>query len=155
MPGNINEPVVEAPADSQRHTVWGAALDIVHDLYIDPDDYSPITSTSRWASFRYALAGWLYMLRHQKNTRIQAAATLLVLAFGLWLEITPGEWAVIVIAVTIVWITEFINAAIEAAVNLASPDLHPMAKVGKDVAAAAVLLGAVSSLLVGLLIFGP
>ena len=50
---------------------------------------------------------------------------------------------------------EFINAAIEAAVNVASPEFHPMAKVGKDVAAAAVLLGAVSSAVIGLLIFGP
>ena len=122
---------------------------------VDPNHYSPIVSTSRWASFRYALAGWLYMLRYQKNTRIQAAASLLVLILGLWLQITPGEWAVIVLAVTMVWMAEFINAAIEAAVNLASPELHPMARVGKDVAAAAVLLGATSALVVGLLILGP
>ncbi len=128
---------------------------VSEDLHIDPDDYSPIVSTSRWASFRYALAGWLYMLRYQKNTRIQAAATLLVVAVGLWLQIAPGEWAVIVLTVAMVWMAEFINAAIEAAVNLASPDVHPMAKVGKDVAAAAVLLGAVASALVGLLILGP
>ena len=129
--------------------------DLTADLRVDPNHYSPIVSTSRWASFRYALAGWLYMLRHQKNTRIQAVATLLVLVLGLWLQITPGEWAVIVLTVTMVWMAEFINAAIEAAVNLASPDLHPMARVGKDVAAAAVLLGATSSLLVGILILGP
>ena len=128
---------------------------VSEDLRIDPDDYSPIVSTSRWASFRYALAGWLYMLRYQKNTRIQAVATLLVVAVGLWLQIAPGEWAVIVLTVAMVWMAEFINAAIEAAVNLASPDVHPMAKVGKDVAAAAVLLGAVASALVGLLILGP
>jgi undecaprenol kinase/diacylglycerol kinase (ATP) len=50
---------------------------------------------------------------------------------------------------------EFLNAAVEAVVNLASPDYHPMAKVGKDVAAAAVLLGVVASVLVGLLVLGP
>jgi len=129
--------------------------DLTANWDVDPNHYSPIVSTSRWASFRYALAGWLYMLRHQKNTRIQAVASLLVLILGFWLQITPGEWAVIVLTVTMVWMAEFINAAIEAAVNLASPELHPMARVGKDVAAAAVLLGATSALVVGILILGP
>ncbi len=132
-----------------------ATRDITGDLSIDPGDYSPVVSSSRWTSFCYALSGWLYMLRYQKNTRIQAAATVVVVGAGLWLGISPGEWAVIVLAVTMVWMAEFINAAIEAAVNLASPELHPMAKIGKDVAAAAVLLGAVASALVGLLILGP
>lgn len=129
--------------------------EITGNLSIDPGAYSPVVSTSRWTSFCYALSGWLYMLRYQKNTRIQAVATVAVTVVGLWLDITPGEWAVIVLAVSMVWMAEFINAAVEAAVNLASPEVHPMAKVGKDVAAAAVLLGAVASALVGLLILGP
>jgi diacylglycerol kinase len=144
-----------SPTTNGRATLPSAVRDIAQDLSINPRDYSPIVSTSRWASFRYALSGWLYMLRYQKNTRIQAVATVLVVLIGLWLGITPGEWAVIILAVTMVWMAEFINAAIEAAVNLTSPEVHPMAKVGKDVAAAAVLLGAVASALVGLLIFGP
>ena len=151
--------MARSPANESTNTArsgfGGLLKDVTEDVHIDPNDYSPIVSTSRWASFRYALAGWLYMLRYQKNTRIQAVATLVVILAGLWLGVTPGEWAVLVLAITMVWMAEFINAAIEAAVNLASPDLHPMAKVGKDVAAAAVLLGAVSSVLIGLLIFGP
>lgn len=146
------------PADALQNgqgSRLGLLQDLTADLRVDPNHYSPIVSTSRWASFRYALAGWLYMLRHQKNTRIQAVASLLVLILGLWLQITAGEWAVIVLTVTMVWMAEFINAAIEAVVNLASPELHPMARVGKDVAAAAVLLGATSSVVVGLLILGP
>lgn len=140
---------------AQRDGLGPGIREIAQGLYIDPNRYSPMVSPSRWASFRYALSGWLYMLRYQKNTRIQALATVVVILVGLWLEITPVEWAVIVLTVAVVWMAEFINAAIEAAVNLASPEVHPMAKVGKDVAAAAVLLGAVSSILVGLLIFGP
>lgn len=140
---------------AQKNGVWAWVAEITEDMHIDPNEYSPIVSTSRWRSLSYALSGWLYMLRYQKNTRIQAVATLLVLAAGIWLGLSPLEWAVIVLAVTIVWMAEFINAAIEAAVNLASPELHPMAKVGKDVAAAAVLLGAVSSALIGVLIFLP
>jgi diacylglycerol kinase len=124
-------------------------------MKIDPDQYSPITSTSRPASLGYALAGWLYMLRRQKNTRIQAVASIAIFIVALWLQIGFVEMAILILTVTIVWMAEFINAAVEAAINISAPDLHPMAKVGKDVASAAVLLGVVASIFIGLLILGP
>jgi len=122
---------------------------------INPDDYSLITSKNRVVSLGYALAGWLYMLRWQKNTRLQAVASVIVMALALWLQISALELAVIILTITMVWMAEFINAAVEAVVNLASPQYHAMAKVAKDVASAAVLLGVVASILIGLLIFGP
>jgi undecaprenol kinase/diacylglycerol kinase (ATP) len=124
-------------------------------MKINPDEYSPVTSTSRRASLGYAIAGWLYMLRWQKNTRIQAIASIGVIALSLWLQIDLLRWAMIILAITIVWMAEFLNAAVEAAVNLATGEMHPMAKVGKDVASAAVLLGVVASVLVGVLVLGP
>ena len=122
---------------------------------IDPDEYSPITSQSRQLSFGYAVAGWLYMLRRQKNIRIQVVASIIVMAVALFLQVEATGLALLVIAITLVWMAEFMNAAVEATVNLATSELHPMAKVGKDVAAAAVLLGVVASVLVGLLVLGP
>ncbi len=122
---------------------------------IDPDEYSPITSSNRVVSLGYALAGWLYMLRRQKNTRIQAVASVIIMGMALWLQIHFTEMAIIILAITMVWMAEFINAAVEAAVNLAAPELHPMAKIAKDVASAAVLLGVVASVIIGLLILGP
>lgn len=122
---------------------------------INPDEFSPVTSTNRLNSLSYALAGWLYMLVRQKNTRIQAVFSIAVMIFALWLGIDPISWAVLILTITIVWMAEFLNAAVEAAINLASAELHPMAKVGKDVASAAVLLGAVASIFIGLLILGP
>ncbi len=122
---------------------------------INPDEYSLITSRNRVVSLGYALAGWLYMLRWQKNTRLQAVASLLVMLLALWLQISALELAVIILTITMVWMAEFINAAVEAVVNLASPQYHPMAKVAKDVASAAVLLGVIASILIGLLIFAP
>jgi diacylglycerol kinase len=95
------------------------------------------------------------MLRYQKNTRIMGVASLLVFGLAAWLGVDAGGWAVLIVTITLVWMAEFLNAAVEAVVNLASPDYHPMAKVAKDVAAAAVLLGAVASALIGLLILGP
>src|SRR5450432_1906439 len=129
--------------------------DIQATLSTNPDQYSPITSKSRLASLRYALAGWLYMLRYQKNTRIQAVATILVFALGLWLSLSPLEWAILIVTITLNWMAEFINAAFEAAVNLASPEVHPLARVCKDIAAASALLAAVAAVIVGALVMGP
>jgi diacylglycerol kinase (ATP) len=124
-------------------------------MKIDPDQYSPLTSHSRAASLSYAIAGWLYMLRWQKNTRLQGVASIAVFALALWLQIGFAELAVLILTITMVWMAEFINAAVEAVVNLATNEIHPMAKVAKDVAAAAVLLGVVASIMIGLLIMGP
>ncbi len=116
---------------------------------------SPKRAASRLASFRYAFAGWWYMLRTQRNAWIHAIASVGVFALSLWLRLSRIEWAIIVLTVSSVWMAEFINTALEAVVDLASPDLHPLAKVGKDVAAAAVLVGALTSVVIGLLILGP
>ncbi len=137
---------------SRRQRVYEALTSTAR---IDPDDYSLITSSNRVVSLGYALAGWLYMLRWQKNTRLQAAASILVMGLALWLQVSFAELAVLILTITMVWMAEFINAAVEAVVNLTSPDYHDMAKVAKDVASAAVLLGVVASVLIGLLILGP
>ncbi len=141
--------------EPRRRGLFSLHPDIQATLETDPDHFSPITSKSRLASFRYALAGWLYMLRYQKNTRIQAAFSLLVFVLGVWLGLRPLEWAVLILTITMNWLAEFINAALEAVVNLASPQVHPMARVCKDVGAAAVLLAAVAALVIGVLIIGP
>jgi diacylglycerol kinase len=122
---------------------------------IDPGEYAAQISRSRLSSFSYALAGWLYMLRRQKNTRIMSVVSFIIFGLAIWLRLSAVEMAVLVLTITIVWLTEFLNAGIEAAVDLASPEIHPMAKVGKDVASAAVLLGVVASMVIGLLLMGP
>ena len=124
-------------------------------MKIDPDEFSHITSVSRQSSFAYALAGWLYMLRRQKNTRIQAVASVVIMIVALVLQVNFEGLALLITVITFVWMAEFLNAAVEAVVNLATAEFHPMAKVAKDVAAAAVLLGVVASVLVGLLVLGP
>jgi len=95
------------------------------------------------------------MLRTQRNAWIHAIFSTAVFILALWLGLGRLEWAILLLTIAIVWMAEFINTSLEAVVDLASPDLHPLAKVGKDVAAAAVLVGAVTAVLVGLLILGP
>ena len=111
--------------------------------------------TSRYHSFRYAFHGWGYVLRTQRNAWIHSLVAALVILLGLWLGLTVQDWAILVLTIAMVFTAEFINTAIEAVVDLASPAHHPLAKVGKDVGAAAVLIAALAAILVGLLILGP
>jgi diacylglycerol kinase len=106
-------------------------------------------------SFRYAFAGLAYCLRTQRNFRIHSLATLLVAVVGLWLGVSWVEWAVLAVTVTMVLAAEMINTVVEAAVDLASPAYHPLAKVAKDVAAGAVLLTAMGAVVVALFVFLP
>ncbi len=110
---------------------------------------------SRVFSFRYAFAGWWYVIRTQRNAWIHALASVLVVGISFWVGLPARDWAVIVLAITLVWTAEFLNTALEAVVDLASPEQNHLARVGKDVGAAAVLIAALASILIGLLILGP
>ncbi len=112
-------------------------------------------STSRWHSFSCAVRGVLYTVRTQRNTWIELAAGLVVLAAGLWLRIEPLEWAVLGLTVFTILALEAVNSALEALVDLVSPDYHELARVAKDAAAGAVLLAVIGSLVVAGAIFGP
>ena len=110
---------------------------------------------SRIESFGHAFRGWGYVLKTQHNARIHAVVAIAVFTVAFWLRLPARDWAVLLLTVTMVFAAEFINTAIEAVVDLASPQKHPLAKVGKDVGAAAVLIAALAAVLIGLLILGP
>jgi diacylglycerol kinase len=110
---------------------------------------------SRALSFKNAFRGWWYVIRTQKNAWIHAVVTILVILMAYLLELPIRDWAVLFVAISTVWTAEFLNSALEAVVDLASPNQHPLAKVGKDVGAAAVLIAASASVVVGLMILGP
>jgi diacylglycerol kinase (ATP) len=110
---------------------------------------------SRLSSFRHAFVGLFYVIRTQKNAWIHTLATFFTILLALWLQLSNQDWAILILTISTVWTAEFINTALEAVVDLASPQKHPLAKVGKDVGAAAVLISAFASLVIGLLILGP
>lgn len=110
---------------------------------------------TRSLSFRYAFTGWWFVIRTQHNAWIHAIVSIAVVFLCIWLGLPPRDWAVIIVAIALVWTAEFLNTALEAVVDLASPQQHELARVGKDVGAAAVLISAGSSVLIGLLILGP
>jgi diacylglycerol kinase (ATP) len=109
----------------------------------------------RALSFRYAFAGWWHVLSTQRNSWIHAVTSGLVLSLAILLSLPARDVAVLVLTIALVWTAEALNTAVEAVVDLASPQLHPLAKVSKDVGAAAVLIAALASILIGLLLLGP
>ncbi|MCC3380065.1 diacylglycerol kinase family protein [Paenibacillus farraposensis] len=104
-------------------------------------------------TFRYAAEGVIYALRTQINMRIHVAAALLVIIAGLILRISRLDWLFVCVAMALVTVAELINTAVEAAVDLISPDIHPLAKAAKDTAAGAVLLAAVFAVIIGIFVF--
>jgi len=110
---------------------------------------------TRARSFRYAFGGWWYVIRTQRNAWIHAVVSLAVLGIAIWLGLNRYDWALIIIAIAMVWTAEFINTALEAIVDLASPEQHELARISKDVGASAVLIAAGSAALIGLIILVP
>jgi diacylglycerol kinase len=110
---------------------------------------------SRFKSLRNALVGWWHVIKTQQNAWIHAVATVTVITLAFWLNLPLRDWAVLLITIAMVWTAEFLNTALEIVVDLASPKLHPLAKAGKDVGAAAVLIAAATSVVIGILLLGP
>lgn len=110
---------------------------------------------SRLRAIRCAGNGILYTLRTQGNTWLYGFLSLLVIGLAFALKLSQAEILWILAAVFAVWVTELLNTAIETLVDLTTPQQHPLARIAKDVSAAAVLLTAIFAVLVGLMVFGP
>jgi diacylglycerol kinase len=120
---------------------------------VDPE--APGRAGTLAASFRYAFAGLAYVARSQRNFRIHLAAGTAASVLGALLGFAPLEWAVLAGIITLVLVGEMLNTVVEAAVDLASPTYHPLAKIAKDVAAGAVLVTALGAVVAGLFLFVP
>jgi diacylglycerol kinase len=106
-------------------------------------------------SFGHAFAGLADLLRNEQNARIHLAMTAIAIGLGAWLRLAAIEWAILAFTISLVISMEAMNSAIERTVDLASPELHPLAKRAKDLAAGAVLITAIGAACVGVTIFGP
>ena len=116
---------------------------------------TPQRNGNFWISLKHAVEGLWYAIHTQRNFRIHLGATILVVVVAPWLHLSYTSWAILTLTIGIVLVTEMMNTAAEALVDLASPDYHPLAKLVKDVAAGAVLVTAVVAIAIGLIILGP
>ena len=105
-------------------------------------------------SFGYALQGILTATKEQ-NLRFHLLSAFIVIITGIFTGLSMIEWMILTFVIALVIGAELINTAIECVVDLASPEFHPLAKDAKDIAAGAVLVFAVASVIIGLLIFLP
>lgn len=106
-------------------------------------------------SFSYAATGILTALLSERNMRIHLISSIMVFLFSIYFSITKMEWIVILFAIGGMFSLELINTAIERVVDLVTKEYHPLAKQAKDIAAGAVFLYAVLSVIVGSIIFIP
>ncbi len=120
-----------------------------------PASETPGRAATLVSSVRFACAGLAYVARTQRNFRIHLTLGLLATGLGVVCGFVPLEWAVLAGIITLVLFAEMLNTVVEAAVDLASPGYHPLAKVAKDVAAGAVLVTALGAVVAGLCLFGP
>ncbi|MEK4629415.1 diacylglycerol kinase family protein [Solibacillus sp. FSL R7-0682] len=105
-------------------------------------------------SFRYAMQGIATATKEQ-NLRFHLLSAIIVIIAGLLTDLSRTEWVIITLVIALVIGAELFNTAIERVVDLASPQIHPLAKQAKDIAAGAVLVFAGASVIIGLLIFLP
>jgi diacylglycerol kinase (ATP) len=110
-------------------------------------------SPSLFQSFNHAAEGIVHAVRTQRNLWIHFAVAVAVLVAAIGFGASKIELAVLLIAITFVLVTELVNTAVEAAVDVASTAFDPMAKLAKDIAAGAVLVAALNAVAVGYLVF--
>lgn len=106
-------------------------------------------------SFRHALQGVDYSVRHERNFQFELFASVIVMAVAWWVGIHRAEWIIVFFLIFWVLSAELMNTAVERIINVLKPTLHPYARVIKDVMAAAVLMSALAAAVIGLTIFLP
>ena len=110
---------------------------------------------NRIAAFKHAFNGVVCFFKETPHAKIQALAAVLVVLAGFFLNISTTEWAIVLLCFALIFSLEALNSTVEYLVDLVSPNYHQLAKKAKDVAAAAVLMAAVFTVIIACLIFVP
>ena len=106
-------------------------------------------------SVKYSLHGLYYGYRYEQSLWLHGFFTIFAIILGIYFKIRLSEWAIIFIALGIVLSLELINTAIEAAVDLTTTKIHPLAKIAKDCGSAASFVMSIVSFVISLFVFGP
>ena len=114
---------------------------------------SPRRSRTLLDSFNFSFEGIIHVLRYERNLRIHFAIALGVILAAVAFDVTRIELILLLLAIAFVLIAEMLNSALEAVVDLVTPDVEPLAKIAKDVAAGAVLVATVTAVAIGYLVF--
>ncbi|MEZ0480507.1 diacylglycerol kinase family protein [Planococcus sp. SSTMD024] len=107
------------------------------------------------SSFRFAAQGIGTSIKREQNMKVHVFSAVIVTMAGIWTGLDRMEWMLVIVLIGGMLALELINSALERAVDLVTRERHPLAKQAKDMAAGAVLVFAVTSAIIGLLIFLP
>lgn len=105
--------------------------------------------------FSFAFAGLKEVILAERNFRLHLIITSIVVLLGLYVDLAAYEWLSLLLIITLVMVLEMINSAIERIMDFLSPDIHPIVGQIKDITAGAVLVSAISSVIIGIIIFAP
>ena len=108
----------------------------------------------RAKSFTHAGRGLLVFFRTTHNAWLQIFIFIITVSLGFYFNITNVEWIALILVSGLVLASEAFNTAIEIDMDLTSPEFHPYARDTKDVAAGAVLISAITAIIIGIIIFG-
>jgi len=106
-------------------------------------------------SIKYSLDGLVYAYRYEQSLWLHGIVSIFAVILGIIFKIKLSEWAIIFIALGIILALELINTAIEAAVDLTTSKIHPLAKIAKDCGSAASFVMSIVSIVISLFVFGP
>jgi diacylglycerol kinase (ATP) len=115
----------------------------------------PFSVTARLRSFGFAFSGLLTLLLEQHNARLHLLASVAVVVLALVLDVSRGDWLVLLLTIALVWLAEALNSALEYLCDAAVPERNPLIRKAKDVAAAGVLICAAFAVVIAALVFIP
>lgn len=115
----------------------------------------PSFFSTRYNSFKFAFKGMTAVFRSEPNMHLHVLASIVVFVMAYLFEVTRTEWCLLVFCVGLVWMAEIFNTSIETLTDLVSPEQHVLAGKTKDLAAGAVLMAAITAMVIGLIIFVP
>lgn len=106
-------------------------------------------------SIKYSIEGLTYAYKNEQSLWLHGVGSLVIISLGFVLGISFNQWAILIIALVIVLAIELLNTAIEAAVDLITKEIHPLAKIAKDCGSAASFVSAIMLFIISLFIFVP
>ena len=115
----------------------------------------PFSIKKRISSFKYAFNGLKMLIKEEHNAKVHVIASIIVICLGVFCEISIKNWLLVFMAIALVFITELINSSIERIVDEISHEIKPQLGKIKDMSAAAVLVAAIVSIVIGGYVFIP
>ncbi|WP_106497113.1 diacylglycerol kinase family protein [Lentibacillus sp. Marseille-P4043] len=109
----------------------------------------------RGIGIRYAWNGLVEVLKTERNFQIHTVTAIIIIGVSFLLQLNVVEWAIILFSIGFVFVAEMTNTAIERIIDYVKPDIHPIAKAIKDIAAGSVLVAALIAVIIGFIIFLP